>query len=118
MEDIRLTSGDVCEIADIPPNTLDRWVADGLLDPANSGRGTGRHRVYGLSEALAVAAGIRYRREGAAPDRVAGVVRFLAGLPIDRLEEEFAAGRTFPVPGAMLGEAWLPGIMIPPPEEG
>lgn len=113
---IHLTSGDVCEIAGIPLNTLDRWVTAGLLDPANSGRGHGRHRVYSIGEALAVAAGALYRREGADPGRVAGVVRLLASLGIERVEAEFDAGRTFPVPGALIGHAEIPGFMNEPPD--
>jgi hypothetical protein len=119
---VLLTAGDVCRIAGIHPNTLDRWVTAGLLDPANSGRGTGTHRLYSLAQCVAVAAGIRYRDEGAGPDRVFGIVRFLASLSLERLEAEIAAGRSFPVPDTLLGDAprpdcWLPGVMIEPPSE-
>lgn len=113
----KLSSGDVAEIAGIPMNTLDRWVAAGLLGPANSGRGHGTHRRYGLVEALAVATGARYRAAGAGADRVAGVVKFLAGLTLERLEADLEAGRTFPVPAAMLGTDTIPGLMIEPPSD-
>jgi hypothetical protein len=124
---MRLASADICRLTGIPPNTLDRWVSDGLLRPAAApgpGRG-GVRRQYTAGDALAVAAGVAYRRAGAGPDRVAGVVKFLAGYGIERLEADLAAGRTFPVPAALLqraaapegmpGELWLPGVMIAPP---
>src|SRR5262245_55805585 len=98
------TSGDVCRITAIPANTLDRWVVMGLLTPANTGQGTGRHRIYRLGEVVAVAAGLKYREEGAGMDRIAGVVRLLASLPIERLETHFEKGETFPVPAMMLGD--------------
>jgi hypothetical protein len=115
-----LTSGDVCRLTGIALNTLDRWVASGFLSPANKGKGTGRHRIYTLGEAVAVAAGLKYREQGAGPDRVQGVVRLLAGMPLERLEAELAAGNTFPVPAMLLGDTprpdcWLPGMMIRPP---
>src|SRR5262249_32894802 len=48
----------------------------------------------------------------------AGVVRYLSGLTQEHLEAEFARGRTFPVPGSMLGSVLIPGTMIHPPTEG
>jgi len=98
-------------------NTLDRWVGAGLVDPANAFAGHGRHRRYTLSQCVAVAAGARWRAEGAAPERVAGIIRFLSGLGTEWLEAEIEAGRTFPVPAAMLGASCLPGVMIEPPSD-
>jgi hypothetical protein len=123
---VLLTAGDVCRIAGIHSNSLDRWVTAGLLDPANFGRGTGTHRLYSLAQCFAVAAGIRYRDEGADPGRVAGVVKFLAGQTLERLEAEFATGRTYPVPATLLEraaaeedvalpDAWIPGFLMEPP---
>jgi hypothetical protein len=112
--DERLTAGDVCAVTGVPPNTLDRWTVAGMLNPTNFGRGTGRHRAYSVGDAVAVAAGMLYRRAGAGDDRVVGVVRFLADLGIVRLREHLAVGRTLPVPGLMLGADYLPGLMIDP----
>src|SRR5262245_20701785 len=113
-------ASDVCRIADIHFSSLDRWVNAGWLQPANSGLGTGRHRVFSLTELVAVGVGVRYRAEGAGNDRVAGVVKFLAGLPIEHLEAHLERGETFVVPAALLGTAprpacWLPGMLIKPP---
>ena len=109
------TAGDVCAVSGIAPKMLERWTLAGLVRPANNRRGKGRHRLYGLGDVVAVAAGIRSRDAGADYDRVPGIVRFLSGLGVTRLERELAAGRTFPVPGAMFGVTWMPGLMIEPP---
>jgi MerR-like DNA binding protein len=111
---MKLSSGDVCEIAGIPMNTLDRWVGAGFVGPENAFEGHGRHRTYTLEQCLAVAAAACYRAEGADPNRVAGIIRFVIACGIDWLEKEMAEGRTLPVPGAMLGSILLPGVMVEP----
>ncbi len=68
--------------------------------------------------ALALAAGSAYRAEGASHGRVAGVVRFLAGLRPEVLEKDIAEGRTFPAPGEVMGAEWIPGLMVAPPVDG
>lgn len=112
---IKLTTGAVSEISGLPVATLDSWVVSGRVGPACAFEGTGRHREWSLGQTLAVVAGAVYRAEGATPERVAGIVSFLAGLSLEKLEAELEAGRTFPVPGAMMGTNRLPGMMIPPP---
>jgi hypothetical protein len=113
---MRFSSGDVAEIAGVNVQTVKRWVEAGLLPKTATGQG--HHRTYTMSDAIAVAAGALYRREGADPGRIQGVVKFLAGRPVEQLEADFAAGRTFPVPAVMLGaDCWLPGVMIAPPTD-
>jgi hypothetical protein len=114
---IRLTSGDVCEIAGIPMTTLDRWVAAGFVGPDDAFAGHGRHRAYTLTQCLAIAAGARWRDEGARPEPVGGVVRLVASLGIKRVEAEIKEGRTLPMPGVMIGSDLIPGMMIEPPED-
>lgn len=118
MKGIRLTSGDVCEIAGVTLSMLDRWAAAWLVGKARGGEGHGFHRTYSPVEALAITAGNRWRMLGADPGRVAGVVRFVGRLSLEQLEAELTAGRTFPVPAVMVGELELPGvggIMVEPP---
>src|SRR5262249_23701761 len=67
---------------------------------------------YSLDDAVAVGVGRLYEREGASRDRVRAVVRYLATLGVARLKEHLTAGRTFPVPGMLFGDASLPGMMI------
>jgi len=112
-----LTSGDVCEIAGVPMNTLDRWVAAGHVGPAAAFEGHGRHRTYTLGQCVAVAAGARWRAEGASPERVGGIIRLIATLRIERIEAEIEAGRTLPMPGVLLGNDLIPGAMIAPPAD-
>jgi hypothetical protein len=111
---MKMSSGDVCEIAGISMATLDRWVAAGWVGLQNAFEGHGRHRTYTLGQCLAVAAGALYRAAGAAPERVAGVVKLLSDLGIERLEAEMERGRTFPLPAVLPGGDW-PGLMIEPP---
>ena len=118
-----LTAGEVCSVSGVASSTLDRWTAAGLLGPDKSGReqGRGHHRTFTAIEALALAAGMRWVKAGADADRVQGVVRFIARQPLEHLEAEFAAGRTFPVPPVMLKGFVVPGaggIFIKPETKG
>jgi hypothetical protein len=118
MNDGRLTAGDVVEITGIPFNSLDRWITNGWLNPAQSDRGSGYHRSFGPMEVFAILVGIRYRDEGATEERFKGIVRFLASTTVEVMEENFAAGRTFPVPAQLLFkdvEEWMPGEFVAPP---
>lgn len=112
---VKFSSGEVCRIAGLHQNTLDRWVKLGWVSPVSGGTRRGDHRTYSLVQAVGVTAGARWRSERAQPDRVAGIVRYISGLDITHLEAELASGRTFPIPAAMLGVSWLPGMMIEPP---
>jgi DNA-binding transcriptional MerR regulator len=117
MEDVRLTAGDVQRITGVAPMTLNRWIADGFLSPENSGRGHGHHRLYTLCDVIAIAAGLRFKDEGAGPDRVRGVVRLVSGLGMAELRKQLAQGRWFPAPGAMLDAEYLPGFLFDPDVE-
>lgn len=111
-----LSSGEVCEVTGIHLNNLDRWTSAWLAGRAAAGRGQGHHRRFTMIETLAIYAGARWRAEGADPNRVAGIVYFVARLQLEQLEREFEEGRWFPVPEVMLGEVKLPGggILIDP----
>jgi hypothetical protein len=110
---MKFTSGDVAEIADTNVQSIKRWVASSLLSRSSTGRG--RHRTYTISDAIAAAAGALYRREGADQGRIQGVIKFLSSRPLEQLEADLAAGRSFPVPATMLGsDCCIPGVMIAP----
>lgn len=117
-----LSSGDIVELTDVPLATLHRWVVGGLLGMDKAGStGRGVSRTYSQMDALAVAAGVRWAREGAEPERVAAVIRFMALQHLEHLEAEFAAGKTIPVPNVMLQGLELPGTggnFIAPTREG
>lgn len=113
---MKLSAGIVCQIAGIPRSSLDRWVLFGLVEPENSGSGKGCHRLYSLSQCVAITAAAKYRAQGAAFERIAGIIQFLSSLPIEQLEAELNAGRTIPIPSTILGLDWLPGLMIEPPK--
>jgi hypothetical protein len=115
---VEFSSGDVSQVAKIPPGVFHTWLKAGLLGPTYASVvGHGNHRKFGISQLLAVAVGAAYRREGASLGRVAGVVRFLGGCQIEWIEAELAAGRTVPVPADFLREYGVelilrPGIMV------
>lgn len=114
--DAQLSTQQVCVIAGgLHPNTLTRWIEEGLLSPAGGGGRRGAARTFTAMHALALAVGNAYREHGASPGRVAGVIRFLAGLRPQVLEEDLAEGRTFPVPSELFGVQWMPGMMVEPP---
>jgi len=119
---LQLTSGDVCKVAGLVPNTLDRWAYAWMKGHAAGGEGHGRHRKYTLVETFALYAGARWRDEGAGWERIAGLVPFLARLPQERLEAEFEAGRTVPVLPHLFGALELPtgdtfgGMFVVPPD--
>jgi hypothetical protein len=123
-ERVVLSTGDVVRVTGIAPMMLNRWCLDGLIQPLNEGQGTGVHRVFTLMETIAVAAGVRYREEGARPERVHGVVRLLGSMTLERFEQHLSQGETFPVPACLLDQldearpaCWLPGMMIVPPPD-
>jgi MerR HTH family regulatory protein len=113
------TAGDVSAITGVHPRVLERWVSEeGVLSPRNAERGgRGRHRLYSLGDVIAVAVGLRFREEGADPGRVREVVRFIAGLGVERLKRELDEGKTLPAPGPQLGVTWLPGLMLDPEKD-
>lgn len=107
----------ICAVAG---STLDRWAAKGNLAYTAGARERGDGRLYSKAQLFAAYVGTRYRKERANPDRVAGVVRYLSRLPLEKLEAELEAGRTWPVPEMLLGRVerptcWLPGMLVVPP---
>jgi hypothetical protein len=102
------TRKEVCEISSIPIECLRRWAT---LDSVVV------KRHFNISECLAFAMAAQYQMQLAPLDRVNGIVQFISSLPLERLEAEMEAGRTFPVPASLHRVAWLPGIMIEPPSD-
>lgn len=94
-----LTSGDICEIADVPSNTLARWCSNGLIEPAtNNGQGHGKHRTFTPMDALAICYANRWRQAGCSPPWIASVLNYFTDLSETELEKHLAAGRTFLLP--------------------
>jgi DNA-binding transcriptional MerR regulator len=113
--DIRLTSGDVCELAGITQNMLDRWCRDGLLRPTrNIENGQGHHRTFGPLEAVAAAYAARWREAGFGPELVKNAARFVLNLGPEGLERELAAGRTFLLPPITGSNPYLIGQPVDP----
>jgi len=93
-----LTSGDVCELADIAQSTLDRWIKSGHLKPANNSRGTGVHRRFSIMEATAVAFGKQLRERKCSIEWTGQVVQFVANMSEADLIAAMGRGETFLLP--------------------
>jgi hypothetical protein len=123
-------TGDMLAVTGVAPGTgvaagtLHEWCQSGALGAALAGpRGSGVNREYTVEQVLAVACAVAWQRAGADPFRVASVLRFLAWQPLEHIEAEIAAGRTFPVPQIMLKDEFImpvpgTGIFIEPQKEG
>jgi hypothetical protein len=99
----RFSTGDAVAVSGVPPSTFDKWLAAGLLGAQYTERaGRGVHRTFSVMELLAVAAGVRWAKAGAEPERVHSLISFVAKQNLKHIEAEFAAGRTFAVPPVML----------------
>src|SRR5262249_39688003 len=97
MSGTRLTTGDLMEITGVPPDGLDRLVADGLLNPTVTAFGAnprrGGDRLFSLADCLAVAY-LRAAQETGAPV-VRKVVKYLANLDESELTRALDDGRRF-----------------------
>jgi MerR HTH family regulatory protein len=98
MRDLRLSTGDLAEISGLPPTTIDRWVIRGLVQPVNNAEGHGRHREYGIVEAVAVTCGAAHRANDFGPEWVEGVVRLVAAQTPETLEQFATGGHVVLVP--------------------
>jgi hypothetical protein len=119
-----VTRGQVLELTGLSRRQLEWFLKQGVISSA-AGGGPGNYHRYDTMRVVALAAGARYLALGSGWDRAAGVVKFLSGLTLERLEAAFAEGRTWPVPATMLLRAaaaeglpaWLPGMLIAPPAD-
>lgn len=96
------TFEEVQAVTGVAPKTLDAWtqmLSDKPVLPVKHGLG-----VTGLDYVgcFAVYVGHEYLKEGAPPDRATAVVRYLGGCSLEYLGANFTAGRTFPVPRALV----------------
>ncbi|MBM4073439.1 MAG: hypothetical protein FJ271_31625 [Planctomycetes bacterium] len=108
-----------CFLASLSFATADRWVSR-WLSPVAGGIWKGNDRALSVGQCFALHVGSAYRREGADQDRVRGIVSFLGTVPVERLEAELEAGRSWPCPAGLIGaaprpSAWLPGLFTAPP---
>jgi hypothetical protein len=92
-----LKTSEVCELARLPVPTLNDWVGEGVIIPAERGGvGRGKEHRYTVIQAVAlVVAGDLMRSErGAAPDYVYRAVAGIASMTEETLEEQFRQGWT------------------------
>lgn len=94
---LQIASPDVCEIADIPMSTLQRWVTKGFV--CNVDRRDDVNRKYTLMQLLAVTYANRWRALGIR--QVGNIVKYVANMKPNDLMQALNEGRTFlfPVPG-------------------
>lgn len=105
-----LSSGDVCDITGLAPNTLDRWCADGIVTPAEGGEGTGVHRRFSPMQTLGlvVAQELRNGERGCAPVYIKKVVDAFARTNEKELAKRMAATKATRFVGVSSdGKVWL-----------
>jgi hypothetical protein len=121
-----LTVPEAARVSGVPVQSLRNWIVAGLIEPVQYGRAaSAKGHKLSLVQVLALTAGMRYRREGAGPERVAGIIHFLSRISLERLEAHLDKGETYTVPASLIQQAataeclserfWLPGMLIAPP---
>jgi hypothetical protein len=93
---MELTSGDIAEITGLPLTTLARWIASGIIDAGEDGRGN--YREWTFIEAVAIAYAERWRQAGCGPAMVGAIFEFVSGLGESRLRGELKAGNRIVLP--------------------
>lgn len=108
------------EMSGVGVQPIRNLIATGVIRPIRHGTsGAGKGHRLSLVQVLAIVAFARYREAGAGPERASGVLRFLAKLSQEKLEANFADGRTFPVPESLLHQAAQEeGVELPSRIEG
>jgi hypothetical protein len=87
-----LTTADVCTVADITSAQLAAWCKQGLIDPVEGGERQGKHRLFNVVQAVALAHANKWRSCGASLSSMAAIIRFITGYTEEGLQREFAAG--------------------------
>jgi hypothetical protein len=112
-----LSSGEVCEIAALPLNTLDRWCSGDSVDlegpvvvPYQEATGRGRHRRFTVAQAVGLAFAAQWREWGAGWALLEPMLRSLMKLTERKMLAAFAEGRThiLELPGNKLEKPQLP----------
>lgn len=122
----RLSIDEVAKLTGFPELGLRLWLkADIIRSAGEFTEGSEEVTVFEPQVAFALYVGSCYRREKAPAVRVEGIVKFLAGVPLDKVQLEIAEGRTVPVPAVLVNKAaaatgktvpidWRPGMFTRP----
>ena len=91
-----LSSGDICRVVDMAPNTLDEWCRKQIVVPVEGGEGHGSHRRFTKMQSLglAVARELQRGERGCCLSYVGQVVAAFAETNEDALLQRFDAGAT------------------------
>lgn len=96
MKDDRIFStGEVCQLAQVIPQTLCRWVDEGTIKPLRVGRGRGNRHLFSVRDVLAVALAAELRRRGIPYEQARSVCRTIGARSLDSLRADFRAGRRY-----------------------
>jgi len=96
MENKLLSSGEVCEISGLAPNTFDEWCRKGIVRPVEGGEGHGSHRRFTLMQTvgIVVAVKIRSSERGCVLSYVQKVIEAFEQMTEAELQKRFAQGGT------------------------
>ena len=91
-----LTSGDVCEIAELEPSVFDDWCRKGIVKPQEGGEGQGNHRKFSLMQVvgLVVALQIKNSERGCVLPYVGKVVEAFGAITELELLKQIDKGKT------------------------
>ena len=60
---MKLSSGDVCEVAGVTLNVLDAWCTQGVVQPLAGGNGHGKHREFSVMQTVGIALVVELRKQ-------------------------------------------------------
>ncbi len=88
-----MTSGQVRDTLGIELHTLHKWTVAGFITPVAGGEGQGSHRVFALTDVLAIGVGRALRSKGLSLEVAAAVMKVVRAHSEERLLAAFKAGR-------------------------
>jgi DNA-binding transcriptional MerR regulator len=89
---MKLSSGAVCRVLNVPPRSLANWVEAGVIRPAMSGDGKGKQHSFDLSDVVAVGVARALRGLGIGLAEAGRVATMLSAYGEDQMREAAAAG--------------------------
>ena len=95
MNERLFSTGDILEITGLTRSTFDDWIARGIINPVSGGNGTGNHRRFTTTQAVALKLAADLRNNGEAGwATLRKVVERIGGFTEAGLVGQFTKGRT------------------------
>ncbi len=89
-----MTLNDVAEVCGVSPNSLNDWIQNGFIEPAERlGEGRGKGYRFSVAQVVALMYGVNLKKLGAGRPMVRDAVAQIASLGEDGLRAALAEGR-------------------------